>query len=167
MPRSSSARQQYSSDSIDVPIQTLGSGHELKALQLATRLRTFSHTGPASGSASSSDNRSISVQIASTNFCDAGSRRGRRGLLSTWNWCCGAGANVAKVLATHSIGTRAWPVSLMEFTNTFRDRRHRSGSNKASSCTVTPKPGPPVRGSPSRWYFAWPIALSRFAKVNA
>lgn len=73
-------------------------------------------------------------------------------------------------LAQHireTLDSAGQPMSLMEFTNTFRGRRHRSGSNKAFSCTVTPKPGPLVRRSPSRWYFAWPIALSRFAKVNA
>jgi len=58
-------------------------------------------------------------------------------------------------------------MSLIEFTNTLRGFRHRNGSAEASSCTVTPNPGPLVRGSPSRWYFAWPIAFSRFASRSA
>jgi hypothetical protein len=71
IPRGSSARQQYSSDSIDAPIQTLGSGHGLKAFQLATRVCTSSRRGLVSGTASSADNCSISAQTASTNFCDS------------------------------------------------------------------------------------------------
>lgn len=49
---------------------------------------------------------------------------------------------------------------LMGLTNTFRGRRHRGGSIKATSCSVTAKPGPLVRGSPSRWYFAWRDAVA-------
>src|SRR5437764_610767 len=41
------------------------------------------------------------------------------------------------------------------------------GTRSASGCTVRPKPGPEVRGSPSFWYFADPMALSRFASVSA
>jgi hypothetical protein len=32
---------------------------------------------------------------------------------------------------------------------------------------ATPNPGPEVRGSPSVWYFGWPIAFSRLASVAA
>jgi hypothetical protein len=32
---------------------------------------------------------------------------------------------------------------------------------------VMPKPGPLVRGSPSFWYFADPMAFSRLASDNA
>jgi hypothetical protein len=45
--------------------------------------------------------------------------------------------------------------------------RHRSGSGSASGCGATPNPGPEVRGSPSVWYFACPIAFSRLASVSA
>ncbi|SIN29052.1 Uncharacterised protein [Mycobacteroides abscessus subsp. abscessus] len=65
------------------------------------------------------------------------------------------------------IGTLAWNRSAIEFTNTTRELRHRRGSSNACGCTVTPKPGPDVRGSPSVWYFSEPIALSRFARVIA
>ncbi len=76
------------------------------------------------------------------------SRPGR--LVSIWNECCGDTAITAKTRATNRAGTRACPMSLIEFTNTLRARRHRNGSTKASTCTVTPNPGPLVRGSPSR-----------------
>jgi hypothetical protein len=49
----------------------------------------------------------------------------------------------------------------------MRGSRHRNGKSSVSECTATPKPGPDVRGSPSVWYFALPIAFNRFAKVNA
>jgi len=95
----------------------------------------------------------------------AASRFGR--LVSTWNVCRRANAIIAHVRATKERLTRACPMSLIEFTNTLRGVRHRSGSVSASSCMVTPNPGPLVRGSPSRWYLAWPIAFSRFASVSA
>jgi len=57
--------------------------------------------------------------------------------------------------------------SFIEFTNTLRGVRHRSGTASVSACTVTPNPGPLVRGSPSRWYLGWPIAFSRLAIVSA
>ena len=52
-------------------------------------------------------------------------------------------------------------------TKTFRGLRHLSGSSSASGWSVTPNPGPEVRGSPSVWYFGWPIAFSRLANVRA
>jgi hypothetical protein len=45
--------------------------------------------------------------------------------------------------------------------------RQCNGSVNASSWNVTPKPGPDVRGSPSFWYFADPIAVNRLARVSA
>jgi hypothetical protein len=51
----------------------------------------------------------------------------------------------------NSAGTSLWNRSLIEFTNTTRGLRHRSGSSSLSSCSVSPNPGPDVRGSPSRW----------------
>jgi hypothetical protein len=58
-------------------------------------------------------------------------------------------------------------MSDMLFTNTLRGVRQRSGSVIASSWTVTPKPGPDVRGSPSFWYFAEPMAFNRLASFSA
>jgi hypothetical protein len=58
-------------------------------------------------------------------------------------------------------------MSLIELTNTLRGARQRNGSVMAISWTVTPKPGPLVRKSPSFWYFADPIAFSRLAMVSA
>jgi hypothetical protein len=55
----------------------------------------------------------------------------------------------------------------MLFTNTSRGERQRNGSIRARSCSVTPKPGPLVRGSPSRWYFGCPIRFSRTARSSA
>ena len=58
-------------------------------------------------------------------------------------------------------------MSDMLLTNTFRGVRHFNGSSMTVGCTITPNPGPLVRGSPSTWYLADPIALSRLAKANA
>ncbi|GGU11136.1 hypothetical protein GCM10010272_65260 [Streptomyces lateritius] len=55
----------------------------------------------------------------------------------------------------------------IEFTNTVRGLFHPYGTSRASGCRVTSNPGPDVRGSPSFWYFAAPIAFNRFAKVRA
>jgi hypothetical protein len=57
--------------------------------------------------------------------------------------------------------------SLIELTKIICDDRHRRGTFNAARCTVSPKPGPDVRGSPSRWYFADPIACNRAANANA
>ena len=64
-------------------------------------------------------------------------------------------------------GTRAWNRSLMLLTNTSRGVRQVYGSCSASGWMVIPKPGPEVRGSPSCWYLAAPMALSRLASVSA
>jgi hypothetical protein len=90
-----------------------------------------------------------------------------RRLVSTWNVCRRASTMTAQVCATNERLIRACPTSLMLFTNTLRGFRHRSGSDSTSACIVTPNPGPLVRESPSRWYFAWPIAFSRLASVSA
>lgn len=55
----------------------------------------------------------------------------------------------------------------MELTNTSRGVLHRRGASSVSGWVVTANPGPEVRGSPSRWYFAEPMALSRRASVSA
>ncbi len=55
----------------------------------------------------------------------------------------------------------------MLFTNTIRRPDQEYGNRKASGWIVKPNPGPDVRGSPSFWYLAWPIALSRFASASA
>lgn len=93
------------------------------------------------------------------------SRFGR--LVSTWNWWRAVSAMTAQIRAVARRPTRAWPRSDMLLTNTLRGVRQLSGSSIALSWTVTPKPGPLVRGSPSAWYFADPIALSRLARVSA
>src|SRR5487761_597674 len=95
----------------------------------------------------------------------AAGRFGR--LVSTWNVCRRASAITAQVRATKPRLIRACPTSLMLFTKTLRGVRHRSGSSSTSTCIVMPNPGPLVRGSPSCWYFAWPIAFSRLASVSA
>jgi hypothetical protein len=41
------------------------------------------------------------------------------------------------------------------------------GTDNAAGCTVTANPGPELRGSPSRWYLADPIAFNRFASLSA
>jgi hypothetical protein len=87
--------------------------------------------------------------------------------VSTWNWCRRDRAMTAQIRANAVRGTLACPTSDMLLTNTRRGVRHPSGSLIASSWTATPNPGPLVRGSPSRWYFADPIALSRLASVSA
>ncbi len=63
--------------------------------------------------------------------------------------CLGHQVNTRR---TKSDGTRAWNRSLIEFTNTTRGSRQRRGMPSASSWTVTAKPDPEVRGSPSFWY---------------
>jgi hypothetical protein len=75
----------------------------------------------------------------------------------------GEGKGIAKA----RLGTRARNISLLELTNTVHGCRQRIGRASVSGCTATPKPGPEVRGSPSAWYFALPIAFNRFAKINA
>jgi hypothetical protein len=55
----------------------------------------------------------------------------------------------------------------MELTNTRLGLRHSSGMLSAPGWAVRAKPGPEVRGSPSFWYFAEPMALSRLAIVRA
>jgi hypothetical protein len=55
--------------------------------------------------------------------------------------------------------------SLIELTNTIRGSRYRNGRLRSPSWRETPKPGPEVRGSPSVWYFADPIAFRRFASA--
>src|SRR6266568_1378865 len=65
-------------------------------------------------------------------------------------------------------GTRAWNKSFWPGPpNTSLGSRHRRGMLSASGCTVAANPGPDVRGSPSFWYFGWPIALSRRAMARA
>ena len=81
--------------------------------------------------------------------------------------CCGVAAITANTRATNSAGTRAWNRSDIELTNTTRGSRHRNGAASVASWVVTPNPGPDVRGSPSFWYFADPMLLSRFANVRA
>jgi len=55
----------------------------------------------------------------------------------------------------------------IESTNTSRGSRQLPGMCKAFGCTVTANPGPDVRGSPSCWYFGWPIAFRRPASASA
>ncbi len=74
---------------------------------------------------------------------------------------------VANTRATNAAGTLAWARSAMLSTKQTLGLRQRSGSVRTSSCNATPNPGPDVRGSPSVWYFAWPIAFSRLARVRA
>jgi hypothetical protein len=57
--------------------------------------------------------------------------------------------------------------SLIELTKITHGRRQRLGSSSSVGGMVTPKPGPLVRGSPSCWYLAWPIAFSRAASARA
>ncbi len=57
--------------------------------------------------------------------------------------------------------------SLIELTNTRSGCRHRSGTVSVSGWIVSANPGPLVRGSPSCWYLAWPIALRRLAMAIA
>ena len=76
-------------------------------------------------------------------------------------------AITANTRAMNSSGTRAWNRSDIELTNTRRGRLQRLGAVRTSSWVVIPNPGPLVRGSPSVWYFAEPIALSRRARVSA
>ncbi len=81
--------------------------------------------------------------------------------------CCGVSAMTAHTCARKSAGTLACMTSAMLSTNTTLGLRHLSGLVSTSSCMATPNPGPLVRGSPSVWYFAWPIAFSRPASVRA
>ena len=48
-----------------------------------------------------------------------------------------------------SSGTSGWNRSLIELTNTSRGVRHEYGIVRVSGCSVSAKPGPLVRGSPS------------------
>ena len=57
--------------------------------------------------------------------------------------------------------------SLIEFTNTSRGRLQLSGSVRVCGWMATPNPGPEVGGRPLVWYLAWPMALSRLARVRA
>jgi len=79
----------------------------------------------------------------------------------------GVSAITANTSRTYASGTFAWNRSDIELTKIIRGAAHRRGTSSAAGCTVSPNPGPEVRGSPSRWYFADPIALSRPANVNA
>jgi hypothetical protein len=81
--------------------------------------------------------------------------------------CWGVSAMTLNTRLTNSSGTRAWNRSLIELTNTSRGSRHRNGRLRSPSWRATPKPGPEVRGCPSVWYFADPIAFRRFASVSA
>jgi hypothetical protein len=81
--------------------------------------------------------------------------------------CRGLSAITANTLAMNSSVTPLWNRSDIEFTNTSRGLRHRKGSSRTSGCMAMPKPGPLVRGSPSVWYFAEPIALRRLAMPSA
>jgi hypothetical protein len=55
----------------------------------------------------------------------------------------------------------------IESTNTSLGWRQLRGMLSACGWTVTANPGPEVRGSPSFWYFGWPIAFSRRARAKA
>jgi hypothetical protein len=69
-------------------------------------------------------------------------RRSRAGcLVSSWKVCCGASAITANIRAANAAGTRAWPMSDIELTNTRRGVCERSGASSAPLCTVTPNPG--------------------------
>jgi hypothetical protein len=58
-------------------------------------------------------------------------------------------------------------MSDIEFTNTSRGLRQPSGAQVTSGWTVRANSGPLVMGSPSVWYFDWPIAFSRSASRSA
>src|SRR5437667_8712797 len=88
-------------------------------------------------------------------------------LVRIWYVWRGVAAITAKTRRTKLTGTRAWNRSLMELTKTTRGSRHRYGNARSDSWTVTPNPGPDVRGSPSAWYLADPIAFNRLARANA
>ena len=62
----------------------------------------------------------------------------------------------------NSPGTSSWNRSLIEFTKISLGALQPLGTSSAEGWTVSLKPGPLVRGSPSSWYFGEPIALSRF-----
>jgi len=81
--------------------------------------------------------------------------------------CCGVAATVSNTRCTNSTGTRAWNRSLMLLTKIRSGWCKPCGVVRVSGCSVSPNPGPEVRGSPSTWYFADPIALSRRAIVRA
>ena len=66
-----------------------------------------------------------------------------------------------------SSGTSGWKRSLIELTNTKRGERHEYGIARVSEWSVSAKPGPLVRGSPSLRYLGWPMALSRLASASA
>ena len=74
-------------------------------------------------------------------------RHGR--FVRTWNVCCGARAIAAKTRTMNSVVTSAWNKSDIEFTNTRQGFLRASGSSSLSQCSVTPNPGPLVRGFPS------------------
>jgi hypothetical protein len=73
----------------------------------------------------------------------------------------------SKTSLTKLSGTLAWNRSLMLLTNTVLGVRQVYGSPNAVLWVVTPNPGPDVRGSPSVWYLAAPMALRRLAKARA
>jgi hypothetical protein len=171
--RSTSARQQYSSFSIEVPTQALGSGHGgIQAGPVAGLLLSLA---PGAGSRQTDRPGTawsiISVAAAPTwraklgSASRAASRLGR--LVRTWKVCRSASAITAHTCAANGRLTRACPTSDMLLTNTVRGWRQASGSASASGCMVAPNPGPEVRGSPSFWYLGWPIAFSRRARVSA
>ena len=87
--------------------------------------------------------------------------------VSTWYVCCGVSAITSKTSRMKSSGTSGWKRSLMELTKMTLGDFQPSGAASVSGCSVSAKPGPLVFGSPSFWYFAWPIARSRFDRVNA
>lgn len=66
-----------------------------------------------------------------------------------------------------SSGTRGWNRSVIEPVNTSRGARQRDGTASRPGCRVTAKPGPLVRGSPSRVWAGLPMARSRRAKAIA
>ena len=73
----------------------------------------------------------------------------------------------SKTPSDEAVGTSSWNRSLIELTKTVLGAAHRFGRSRASGWRVRPKPGPEVRGSPSRWYFGMPMAFSRFDRVRA